>query len=81
MNKPQSDFDPADDLGPLDEHGQQIWSAEQEAAIARMRADPDYLTAIAEAEADIAEGRTLSHEQMKVEFEAMRARWLRDRGL
>ncbi len=54
----------ADDLGPFDEHGQQIWSPETEAAVARLQADPAYGAAIAQAPADAAAGRLQKTEEV-----------------
>lgn len=82
MNKPNPDFQPADDdFGPLDERGQQIWSPEEEAAIARLRADPDYRAGIAEAEADIAAGRIFTTEEVWEHLAETKRRWRAERGL
>ena len=81
MNKPSAPPVADHDIGPLDEHGQQIWSPEEEAAIARLHADPQTAIDIAEAEADIAAGRVLSLEESRASFAAMRQQWLAERGL
>jgi len=89
MNKPNPDLRPPDldpdpdvdhDLGPLDEHGQQIWSPEEEAAIARLRADPYEWAAIEEGLADIAAGRMISSEELELHSVERRRLWLAERG-
>ena len=42
MNQPITPPQADHDIGPLDEHGQQIWSREEEAAIARLEAQPGF---------------------------------------
>jgi predicted transcriptional regulator len=64
MNKPKPDIGSDADLGPLDANGQQIWSTEEEAAIARLHRDPAYWAGLRRAEADIAAGRMLTHEEV-----------------
>ncbi len=81
MNKPVPDLRPDDDLGPLDEQGQQIWSPEEEAAIARLQADPQYQADIEEGLADIAAGRTFSHEEVFERLAEHKRRWRAERGL
>ena len=81
MNKPTSRIEPDDDIGPLDEHGQQIWSPEEEAAIARMESDPTFWSDIAEAEADIAAGRCYTHEEVVAMSAERRRRGRDERGL
>ena len=74
MNKPVPDMRPdGDDLGPLDEHGQQIWSPEEEAAIARLQADPGYQADVAAGLASIARGAGYSTEQVLAELARRRA--------
>ena len=66
MNKPvQPPILPDDDIGPLDENGEQIWSPEEEAAIARLRDDPDYLRSLEEANAQIARGEWYTMEERR----------------
>lgn len=81
MNKPTPRVEPDDDLGPLDKNGQQIWSAEEEAAIARLQDDPEFWTSLAEAEADIAAGRVHTHEEVVAMSAERRRRWREERGL
>lgn len=81
MNKPTTRIEPDDDIGPLDEHGQQIWSPEEEAAIARMHDDPEFWAGIAEAEADIAAGRVYTTEEVREHMAEVRRRFLEERGL
>jgi predicted transcriptional regulator len=73
--------DDADDLGPLDEHGQQIWSLEEAAAIARLEADPAEAVALEEGLADIAAGRTYSHEEVFERLAEHKRLWRAERGL
>lgn len=81
MNKPVPDLRPDDDLGPLDEHGQQIWSPEEAAAIARMNDDPEEAAALDEALADIAAGRLSTTEEVFERLAAFKRQWLAERGL
>lgn len=81
MNKPVPDLRPDDDLGPLDEQGQQIWSPEEEAAIARLQADPQYQADVAAGLADIAAGRTFSHEEVFERLAEHKRQWRAERGL
>lgn len=81
MNKPAPGLLPDDDLGPLDEHGQQIWSPEEEAAIARMNDDPEEAAALEEALADIAAGRLSTTEEVFERLAAHKRQWLAERGL
>ena len=76
MNKPVQSITPDDDLGALDEHGQQIWTDEEAAAIARMEADPAYHEGLRRAEEDIAAGRVFTHEQVVAMSAERRRRWL-----
>lgn len=74
MNKPNPDLHPADDdPGPLDEHGQQIWSPEEAAAIARLQACPGYQADVAAGLASIARGAGFSTEQVLAELARRRA--------
>ena len=74
MNKPNPDLRPADDdLGPLDENGQQIWSPEETAAIARLWADPHYQADVAAGLASVARGEGYSTEQVLAEVARRRA--------
>ena len=72
MNKPAQPPTPDPDIGPLDEHGQQIWSPEEEAAIARLRDDPDYLRSLEEISARIDRGEWYTTEQVFAELERRR---------
>lgn len=80
MNEPRPNLHPDADLGPIDEHGQQIWSPEEEEAIARLHDDPEYWTGIEEAFADIAAGRVFTSEEIAAHFEERRRVWLAERG-
>ena len=74
MNKPVPDLRPVDDdLGPLDEQGQQIWSPEEEAAIARLTADPRYQADVAAGLASVERGEGFSTEQVLAELARRRA--------
>lgn len=81
MNKPLLPPVADDDIGPLNEHGQQVWSPKEEQAIARMHGDPEYWAGIAEAEADIAAGRMISHEELARRSAERSRRWRAERGL
>ncbi len=81
MNKVTPHIESDDDIGPLDKHGQQIWSPEEEAAIKRAANTPEYRAAIAEAEADIAAGRVYTHEQVVAMSAERRRHWRAERGL
>lgn len=80
MNKPARPPVPDADLGPLDANGQQIWSPEEEAAIARAVSGTDYERGVAEAEADIAAGRVHTQEEVAASMAEMKRRWRADRG-
>lgn len=80
MNKPTPPVETDSDIGPLDENGQQIWSPEEEEAIARMHRDPAYWAAIKEAEADIAVGRLFTHEEMLARSAERRRKFLAERN-
>jgi predicted transcriptional regulator len=79
MNKPKPKIDSDADIGPLDENGQQIWSPEEEAAIARVHRDPAYWAAIEEAEADITAGRVFTQEEVLAVSAERRRRYLAER--
>jgi hypothetical protein len=81
MNKPIHPPVADHDVGPLDESGQQIWSAEEEAAIARLHRDPEYLAGINEAETDIVAGRVRSHSEHLIWMAQQKRRWRAERGL
>ena len=81
MNKPILPPVADDDIGPLDEHGQQIWPAAEEAAIARVHADPAYIAAIQEALASADRGEVVTSEQLTEHMDARRRRWFAERGL
>ena len=81
MNKPVSEPVADEDFGPLDQHGQQIFSPEEEAAIARLEADPEFWAGIAEAEEDIKAGRLYTNEEVTAHLAELKQRWLADRGL
>jgi predicted transcriptional regulator len=82
VNEPKPNLQPIDDdVGPLDEHGQQIWSPETEAAMARVHADPEYWAGIEEAEADIAAGRVYTSEEVEAHFAERKRRWLAEHNL
>ena len=73
MNKPVPDLRPDDDLGPLDEHGQQIWSPTEAEAIARLQADPQYQADVAAGLASVERGAGFSTEQVLAELARRRA--------
>ncbi len=73
MNKPAQPLIPDPDIGPLDQHGQQIWSSEEEAAIARMEANPDFWPSLQRSKEAVARGEWLTTEQMATELERRRA--------
>jgi predicted transcriptional regulator len=79
MSKPKPRIAPDADIGPVDEHGQQLWSAEEEEAIARLHRDPAYWAGIEEARADIEAGRVFTHEQVLAESAERRRRYLAER--
>ncbi|GGA55448.1 hypothetical protein [Sphingomonas psychrolutea] len=82
MNKPVPDLRSVDDdLGPLDKHGQQIWSPKEEAAITRLTADPEYWAGVEEGLADIAAGRCYTPEEVATHMADLKQRWLAERGL
>lgn len=77
MNKPAHPLTPDPDIGPLDEHGQQIWSPEEEAAIARIEAEPGFLESLKEAEA----GPFYTSEEVKASMVEMKRKWFADKGV
>lgn len=81
MNKPISQPIADPDIGPLNEHGQQIWLPEEEAAIARMEADPTFQAGLARAEADILAGRVYTHEEVKTSMKEMKRKWFAQKGI
>lgn len=80
MNKPPAIEPDSDDIGPLDEHGQQIWTPAEEAAIARLHEDPAYWAGIEKAEEDIRAGRVFTHEEVRAHSAERRRRCLVARG-
>ena len=81
MNKPIQVPVPDDDVGPLDEHGQQIWSPEEEAAIMRMRADPEFQARLVRAEAQADAGLGSTHEEVVARSVERKRRWFADKGI
>ena len=79
MNKPLASPVADPDIGPLDEHGQQVWSPDEEAAIGRLRRDPVYVRSVKEALADARAGNVLSHEQHLASMAEMKRRWFAER--
>lgn len=67
------------DIGPIDEQGQQILGVEEQAAIERLTRDPEFQSAVAEGLADIRAGRTLTHEEHLAHRAERRRRFLSDR--
>lgn len=81
MNKP-IDRPVADpDIGPLDANGEQIWSPEEEAAIARVMSDRAAVDIEAAADADIANGRERSHAEHCAWMDERKREWFAQRGL
>lgn len=72
MDKPAQPIAPDDEVGPVDDYGQQIWSPEEEAAIAQLRDDPEYLQSLAESDAQIERGEWYTTEQVFAELERRR---------
>ena len=81
MNKPTPRVEPDDDIGPLDENDQQIWSPEEEAAVERVTSDPQFLAEIAAADADIDAGHYYTQEEAQAYMAEVRRRFLAERGL
>ena len=80
MNKPVPGAAPDDDIGPVDADGQQIWSPEEEEAIARLHRDPAYWAAIEEAEESFRQGHFYTQEQVEAACAERRRRYLADRN-
>lgn len=81
MNKPILPPVADDDIGPLDEHGQQIWSPEEEVAIARLEAQPGFWEGLREAEAQIDRGECYTHEEVIARSKEMKRGWFAERGI
>ena len=81
MNEPISKPIADPDIGPLDEDGQQIWSPEEEAAIARLRARPWYQRDIEEAEADEAAGNFLTQAEVTASLREVKRKWFAAKGI
>jgi len=79
MNKPKPQIESDADVGPVDENGQQILSAEEEAAIARLHRDPAYWAGIERGMEDISAGRMLDHEAALAKRAEQRRGWLAGR--
>ena len=79
MNKPMREPSTDDAIGPLDENGQQIWSAEEADAIERMHRDPGFWAGMERAEADIQAGRVFSNEEVEAHSLERRRRFLAER--
>lgn len=75
MNKPMRPPVPDPDIGPLDEHGQQIWSLEEEAAIAQIMADPDFWPSIQQSREATARGDRYTAEEVAAELDRRRRAW------
>jgi hypothetical protein len=80
MNKPARPFAPDHDLGPLDENGEQIWSPEEAAAIARVTSDPAFLRSVARAEAQADAGGGRTHAEHIAWMEERKREWRARRG-
>lgn len=70
-----------DDIGPLDENGEQIWSPEEEAAIARLQRQPGYWESLEEADAQIDRGEGLTSEEAHASMIEMKRRWFAEKGI
>ena len=81
MNKPARPLTPDPAIGPLDEHGQQIWSPEEETAIMRSLDSRDAEAIEAEADADIAAGRVRTHAEHCAWMDERKREWFAQRGL
>lgn len=75
MNKPISQPIADPDIGPLDEHGQQIWSADEAEAIMQAISTSAHRRTIAHARAEAAAGHVLSHEEHLAAMTEMKRRW------
>ena len=80
MNKPISPPQADPDIGPLDEQGQQVWSAEEAAAIRRGVGTPEHRLIIAHARAEAAAGNVLSHGEHLESMAEMKRRWYAERA-
>ena len=80
MNDPKPHIEPDDDIGPLDEHGQQIWSAEEQTASDRLDAEPGYLESLERINADIDVGHFYTQEEASAHMAEVRRRYLAQRG-
>ena len=65
--------------GPLDEHGQQRWSADELADAQRRYDDADYLAEIERGLTDIRLGQTLSHDEHMAAMEERKRHWQAER--
>jgi len=79
MNKPVRTPAADEAIGPLDENGQQVWSAEENASIERMHRDPAFWAGIEKAEADVRAGRVFSNEEVEAHSAERRRRFLAER--
>ncbi|HEX8419948.1 MAG TPA: hypothetical protein VF638_08050 [Sphingomonas sp.] len=78
MNKPISP-PVAEDVGPLDEHGQQIWSPGEAAAIARLDDDAAYWASIAEARAQVDRGDCFTTDEVRSHMAEVKREWRAER--
>lgn len=69
----------AADVGPLDEHGEQIWSADEAAAIARLDNDAAYWRSIAEARTQIDQGDCFSTDEVRSHMAEVKREWRAER--
>ena len=81
MNKPLTPPVPDPDIGPLDEHGQQIWSPEEEAAIARMEAQPWFERDTEKALASEAAGTFYTQDEVTASLHEVKRKWFADRAI
>jgi hypothetical protein len=82
MNKPLQPPPVADnDIGPLDETGEQIWSSEDHGASARMWADAEFLAGLDEAERQIGRGEWHSQNDVIARSTEMKRRWFAEKGM
>lgn len=72
MNKPAYPPVPDDDVGPLDEQGRQIWSPEEDEAVARIMAESDFWPSIARGQAQFSRGECRTTEEVFAELEQRR---------
>lgn len=77
MNKPvrigPKDMD--EDVGPLDENGEQLWTAEKAAAIDRLVKDPEFIAGCREAEEDIDNGRVYTTQEVTAWMAERKREW------